>query len=327
MEKVLVTGASGFIGNHLSGELVRRGFRVSCLVRRTSRVKELERLPVRLVTGDYMDPASLEEAVRGQETVFHLAAVLNGRDWETFYRANTLGTQNLVEACLKAAPGLKSFVFVSSISAVGPSSGGQRLDERAPCRPVSLYGRSKLEAEQAVKGCGSRLPWVIVRPPNVLGPRQSELLQAIKLLRKGIMPMVGNGRPQTSVCDVEDLVGALILAAQRGEAAGQTYLVTDGRDYAWRDITNALAEELGVSRTWLKVPYGWQYALAWLAEGTSRLTKKPPLLSRELLRSGHSFEWLYDGGKIQKELGFAPRYTMRDSVRRTVAWYREQGRV
>ena len=327
MDKLLVTGASGFIGSHLAEELVRRGCRVSCLVRRTSRVSELERLPVRLVAGDYMDPASLEEAVRGQDAVFHLAAVLNGRDWETFHRANILSTRNLLKACLKANPGLKSFVFVSSISAVGPSSGGQRLDEQAPCRPVSFYGRSKLEAEQAVKGCGSRLPWVIIRPPNVLGPRQSELLQAIKLLRKGIMPVVGSGRPQTSVCDVEDLVQALILAAWRGEAAGQTYLVTDGREYAWREITLALAEELGVNRIWLKVPYSLQYALAWLAEETSRLTNKRPLLSRELLRSGQRFEWLYDGGKIQKELGFLPRYTMRDSVRRTVAWYREQGRV
>ena len=327
MDKVLITGASGFIGGHLAEEMARRGCRVSCLVRRASRVSELERLPVRLVAGDYMNPASLEEAVRGQDAVFHLAAVLNGRDWEAFYRANTLSTRNLVEACLKAAPGLKSFVFVSSISAVGPSSSGKRLDENAPCRPISSYGRSKLGAEQAVKSNGNRLPWVIIRPPNVLGPRQSELLQAINLVRRGIMPVVGTGLPQTSVCDVEDLVRALILAAEKREALGQTYLVTDGEDYAWRDITLALAEELGVRRMWLRVPYGFQYTLAWLAEGTSRLTNRPPLLSREMLRSGHRFEWLYDGGKIRRELGFSARFTMRDSVRRAVAWYRQLGPV
>ncbi len=323
MDNVLITGATGFIGSHLAEELARRGCRVSCLVRRASQVKELERLNVRLVAGDYLDPGSLEEAVQGQDAVFHLAALLNGRDWQDFYRANTLSTRNLVEACLKAGSGLKSFVFVSSISAVGPSEGGRRLDEEAPCRPISHYGRSKLAAEQAVQNAGHRLPWVIVRPPNVLGPRQRELVQAINLLRRGIMPLVGNGQPQTSVCDVEDLVRALILAAERKEAQGQTFLVTDGKDYAWQDITLALAEELGVKKIRLKVPYGLQLALAWLAEGTARLSGKPPRLSREMLRSGHRFEWMYDGGKIQRELGFSPRFTMRDSVRRAVAWYRQ----
>jgi len=325
MDKVLVTGATGFIGSHLAEELARRGSRVTCLVRRASQVRELKRLPVRLVAGDYMDPGSLEEAVRGQDAVFHLAALLNGRDWPDYYRANTLSTKNLADACRKAAPGLKSFVFVSSISAVGPSEGGQRLDETAPCRPISNYGRSKLAAEQALRSTGSRLPWVIVRPPNVLGPRQRELLQAMNLLRWGIMPVVGNGQPQTSVCDVDDLVRALILAVERPEARGQTYLVTDGKDYAWRDITLALAKELGVGKIRLKVPYGFQYGLAWLAEGISRLGNKPPLLSREMLRSGHRCEWLYDGGKIRRELGFSPRFTLQDSVRRAVAWYRKSG--
>jgi len=323
MDKVLITGATGFIGSHLSEELARRGCRVSCLVRRASQVKELKRLPIRLVAGDYLDPRSLEEAVRGQDAVFHLAALLNGRNWQDFYRANTLSTQNLAEACLKAVPGLKSFVFVSSISAIGPSEGGRRLDEDAPCRPISFYGRSKLAAEQAVRSAGPVLPWVIIRPPNVLGPRQKELLQAINLVRRGIMPLVGNGQPQTSLCDVDDLVRALILAAERPEALGQTYLVTDGRDYVWQDITLTLAEELGLRKMRIKVPYGFQYTLAWLAEQTSRLTNKPPLLSREMLRSGHRFEWMYDGGKIQRELGFSPRFTMRDSVRRAVAWYRQ----
>ena len=327
MDKVLITGATGFIGSHLAEELARRGCRVSCLVRRASKVKELERLPVRLVAGDYLDPGSLEEAIRGQDAIFHLAALLNGRNWQDFYRANTLSTQNLVEACLKAGPGLKSFVFVSSISAVGPSEGGRRLDEEAPCRPISLYGRSKLAAEQAVKSAGHGLPWIIIRPPNVLGPRQKELLQAINLVRRGIMPVVGNGQLQTSLCDVEDLVRALILAAERPEALGQSYLVTDGRDYAWRDITLAVAQELGLRKIRLKVPYGFQVALAWLAEGTSRLTSKPPLLSREMLRSGHRFEWLYDGAKIQRELGFSPRFTMRESVHRAVAWYRQLHRM
>src|SRR4030042_4069496 len=139
------------------------------------------------------------------------------------------------------------------------------------------------------------------------------------------MPLVGTGGVQTSVCDVEGLVRALILAGEEPAASGKTYLVTDGGAYAWRDLPLAVAEELGLRRAYLKIPYAAQYSAAALSDAVSLLTGKPALLNRRLIASGHRHAWLYDSRRIREELGFKPRFTMRDSVRRTVGWYRERG--
>jgi nucleoside-diphosphate-sugar epimerase len=314
----LVTGASGFIGRRLVFELARRGDEVACLVRRTSRTAPLRSLPVELVVGDVGDPASLLPAVSGRDRVFHLAGLIQAAGDAPLEAANVRGTRNLIEACLRSTPDLGRFVFVSSIAAAGPSGPGRPLTEADAPHPVSAYGRSKLAAERIVRDAGTRLPVTVVRPPNVLGPGSRELDAAIRLLRRRLSPSIGDGRPRTSLVDVDDLVTALILAAEDPRSAGETYFVTDGGAYAWPEIIAALAEELGVGRFRIGVPFGIQIAAAGLAEAFSRATGRPPRLTREIVRAGHDRFWLYDGSKIGRDLGFRPRYGMRDSVRRAV---------
>jgi nucleoside-diphosphate-sugar epimerase len=314
----LVTGASGFIGRRLAAELARRGDEVVCLVRRTSRTAPLHALPVELVIGDIGDPASLLPAVSGCDRIFHLAGLIQAAGAAPFEEANVRGTRNLVEACLRTAPDLRRFVFVSSIAAAGPSGPDRPLTETDAPDPVSAYGRSKLAAERIVRDAGGRLPVTVVRPPNVLGPGSRELDGAIRLLRRRLAPSIGDGRPRTSLVDVDDLVSALILAAEDPKSAGETYFVTDGGAYAWPEIVAALAIELGIGRFRIGVPFGIQLAAAGLAEAVSRATGRPPLLTREIVRAGHDRFWLYDSSKIGRDLGFRPRYGMRDSVRRAV---------
>ncbi len=321
--KVLVTGSSGFIGGHLVEKLAGRGDEVQCLVRKTSRTRELERLNVRLVIGDCRDKESLRPAVKNMDYVFHLAGVINALDWQTYHEVNTLGTQNLLEACQEENAGLRKFVFVSSISAAGPSPCGASLREEDECHPVSDYGRSKLEAERFVLGRKDRQPVVIIRPSNILGPRQRELMYSIRLLRMGIMPVVGSGSLQTSLASVFDVVEALILAAENPRSAGQVYFITDGRAYAWSEITEAITEGLGVKKFYLKVPYAVQVAAAALSEALARARKKTPLLSRQHLASSRKYCWVYDGTKIERELGFKPTMDMKAAVRSALDWARE----
>jgi len=316
--KALVTGASGFIGRRLAATLVRRGHDVACLVRRTSHTAHLDGLPVALVVGDLRDPASLDAAVGGRDRVFHVAGVVQAVGSPAFDACNVEGTRNLLEACLRSAPKLERFVLVSSIAAAGPSGPDRPGTESDEPRPATAYGRSKLAAERAVLLAGGRLPVTIIRPPNVLGPGSKELERAIDLLAKRIMPDIGDGRPRTSLIDVDDLVEALILAGADVRSIGQTYYVTDGQAYAWPQITAALAEELGVGRFRVRVPFGMQILAAGLSESAARLTGRPPALTREIVRAGREHFWLYDGSKICRELGFRPRSTMRDSVRRAV---------
>ncbi|MBN1940336.1 MAG: NAD-dependent epimerase/dehydratase family protein, partial [Candidatus Aminicenantes bacterium] len=230
--------------------------------------------------------------------------------------------------CAAAAPALKRFVYVSSISATGPSpADGTLLDEDAPLRPVSGYGRSKAKAEDVVRSFSGQIPWTILRPPNVLGPRQKEMYTSISLISKRIKPIVGNGKPQTSVISVWDAVRALILLAEHPAAVGRTYFVTSGEPVAWREITGAVAAELGVRCVYLPVPYLVQWKVGFFSELASRITGKEPLLTREAVSSARKYYWNYDGSRIRRELGFVPEIDPAGAIKRTVAWYAERGLV
>lgn len=314
--KTLVTGASGFIGRRLAMALARRGDEVVCLVRPTSDIRPLRDLPVRLVQGDLGRPDSLARAVAGQDWVFHLAGIIQAVDGPAFEAVNTLGTRNLIQACLLASPRPQKFVFASSIAAAGPSPPGMPLTEADEPRPVSAYGRSKLAAERVVLEAGPGMAVTVVRPPNVLGPGSKELETAARLLRKRLFPAFGGGGQRTSLIDVDDLVAALILAAESPRSAGQTYFVTDGRTYSWVDVAAAVAEEFGGRRVNIKVPFGVQLLAARLAEAAARLSGRPPRLTREIVRAARDHSWVYDGSKIERELGFRPKFGLRESVRR-----------
>ena len=326
-KKALVTGANGFIGSHLAEELVRRGWEVSCLVRRTHGLGWLETLDVRLVLGDCRDKPTLGPAVEDADCVFHLAGVISALKWAEYYQANVFGTRNLLEACFEMNPELKKFIYVSSISAAGPSEKGTALTEDDPNRPVSDYGRSKLAAEEAVHEFEGRLPFVIIRPPNIIGPRQRELQEAIRLIKRRIKPAVGTGEPQTSLCYVRDVVEALILAAERPEADGRTYFLADPKPYAWSDITDAIQEALGIRGILLKVPYQAQWLAAVASEAAARLTRRKPRLTRTSILAARKYYWIYDGSRIRRELSFEPRTGLKDGIRETVNWYKKHGGI
>jgi len=314
--KALVTGASGFIGRRLVRALARRGDEISCLVRPTSDTRPIRDLPVRFVVGDLGRPDSLAGAVDGMDGIFHLAAVIQAVEGPAFETVNALGTRNLIEACLRASSRPKRFVFVSSIAAAGPSAPGKPLTEADEPRPISAYGRSKLAAERIALDAGTEMAVTVVRPPNVLGPGSKELASAFRLLRAGLFPAFGAGRQRTSLIDVDDLAAALILAAEHPQSAGKTYFVTDGRDYSWTEVAAAVAEEFGRRRFRVNVPFGAQLLAARLAEASARLTGGTPRLTREIVLSARDYSWVYDGSRIERELGFRPEFGLRESVRR-----------
>ena len=224
--------------------------------------------------------------------VFHLGGVISAPDRRTYFDVNTQGTRNIPEACIDVNPGLRKFVYVSSISAAGPSPCDALFNEESECHPVSEYGRSKLAAEEVVLSLADRLPVTIIRPPNVLGPRQRELAESIKLLRMRIKPLIGRKSSRTSIAAVGDIVRALVLAAEDPRSAGRIYYITDGRAYSWREMTDAVAEAVGIGRIYLPIPFPVQYLVAALAEGAARILKRAPLISREHVLSPRRYSWV-----------------------------------
>lgn len=320
--RALVTGASGFIGRRLARKLAREGHDVVCLVRRTSRTAGLEGPSIGLAIGDVTDPASLESALRGRDHIFHLAAVVQAAAESDFETVNVAGTRHLVEAALRAGPAIRRFVLVSSIAAAGPSGPDRPGTERDEPRPVTAYGRSKLASERIALQAAGRLPVTIIRPPNVIGPGSPELERAMGLLRLRLAPAIGDGQPRTSLIDVDDLVDALILAAGDPRAVGRTYYVTDGRAYAWPEITGALADEFCARGPRIRVPFAAQMLAAGVTEASARLSRRRPALTRDIVRAGRNSFWLYDGSRIREELGYRPATSMRESIRRAVEAYR-----
>jgi dihydroflavonol-4-reductase len=190
---------------------------------------------------------------------------------------------------------------------------------------VSDYGRSKQLAEEEVRRVAHRLPVTVVRPANVLGPRQRELWQAIRLIRRGIVPVVGTPRTRTSIVGVEDLVRALLVAAQHARAIGQTYLVAHRQPHSWQEIATAIGQALGTRPARVKIPYAAQYALAAAAELAAWALRATPPLRRDHLQATRRYCWLYDASKIDAELGVRATMDLPAILGATVAWYRDQG--
>lgn len=322
--KVLITGGTGFIGSHLVEACLARGDRVTCLVRESSNVSWLQQQDVEIVRADFMDVASLIRAVNGTDVVFHLAGAIYAPDWAGYYQANCTVTANLVNASIAAQPQIGRFVFVSSISVTGPGKKGEVLTEESPCQPVSDYGRSKQMAEEIVLAASDKLPVVVVRPTNTIGPRQSELLSSIQLIRRRILPTIGNGETQTSICYVSDLVAALLSAAADRAAVGRTYIVAGAGAYAWGELVDAIRTALGVTGFCIRVPFAAQYVVALISELASSVSGKLPMVTRENLSASRDLYWIYDESRIRKELGHMPQVGLQEGIERTVAWYRQQ---
>ncbi len=323
----LVTGACGFIGGYLVEALIDAGYEVHCLFRKDTNLRLLEQRKVNLCLGSYDDKSSLLPVLRGKDYIFHLGAVIDAPGWPTYYRVNTVGTKNLVEAAIEADQRLKKFVYVSSIAASGPSVRGAPKSEKDPCCPISLYGKSKLLAEDFINQNRGLLPAVIIRLPNVLGVGERKVLTVLKLVKNRVVPLLGNGEKQTSLCFVEDVVGALILAAKKSEAVGETYFVTDGRAYSWREIIDCIARLLEVDGFVLKL-HNWEMsAIASLGEAVAKLIKAPPLVSTHDIVACRNYYFLYDGRKIERDLGFKARACLEEGMKAIICRYKEKGQL
>lgn len=321
--RVLITGGTGFIGSHLVEACLERKDQVTCLVRTSSDTAWLQTQDVRIEVVDFLSIHELQEAVEGVAVVFHLAGAIYAASWGRYHEINCRITENLLEACVRSRSTVTRFVFVSSISATGPGKRGEVLDEDTPCRPVSDYGKSKLMAEEIVLAFKARLPVVIVRPANTIGPRQSELLSSIKLIRNRIIPSIGNGDTQTSICYVTDLIVALLLAGESTAAIGNTYLVAGNGPYCWQEVVESIRKSLGIHGVCLRIPFGVQYVAAFLSELMVIFTRRPPLVSRENLVASRDLYWVYDESRIRAELGFMPVVGLEEGISRTIAWCRQ----
>ncbi|HWA16637.1 MAG TPA: NAD-dependent epimerase/dehydratase family protein [Gemmatimonadales bacterium] len=319
--KALVTGATGFVGSHLVEALVRRGDAVTALVRSPGKAALLNSLDIRQVKGDLHDGAALAAAVAGQEVIYHVAGLIAARNEAEFLHGNRDGTANLVAAA--AAFGAKSrFVLVSSMAAGGPSPRGAPLDGSQPSQPVTQYGRSKLAGEEVVRA--GALPWTIVRPPMVYGPRDHEVLKVFKLAG-AFTPVFGDGSQELSAVYGPDLAEALIAAGMSPATVGKTYYACHPEVFQSGDFVRRIGALRGKQVRIIPLPR-WLAVGALSITGTAaRLAGKATILTPDKAHEFFQPAWTGDPAPLMRDSGWQPAHDLNAGLKATADWYLSQG--
>jgi nucleoside-diphosphate-sugar epimerase len=238
---------------------------------------------------------------------------------------NHLGTKNILEACSRHNPGLRKFILVSSLAAVGSSPDGRCLTDRDVPHPVSDYGRSKLLAEQETLRYRGRFPVVILRPSAVYGPRDRDMFELFRWAAKGLTIEMTGGERSINLCYVEDLAEAILLAAVKEVPSGNIYFVAEDRAYTWSEFRQLLLLTGGVKARNLKVPYWFAYLMGAASELAGLLGGKAALTNRQKVREAAQRYWICDLMKIRNDFGFTAKHPLEEGLRTTWAWYREHG--
>jgi len=316
---ILVTGGTGFIGTHLLEKLAASGEAVRALVRRSRTVRSLP-AGVATVFGDLASGEGLAEALEGSHAIIHLAGVTKALRTEDYYTGNVRATEQLAGAV--AGRGLR-LVHVSSLAAIGPATPGAPLAEEAEPHPLTHYGKSKLEAERVVRRVVPDA--VIVRPPVVYGPRDTDVFQLLKSISKGLVLEIAGGERWFNAIYVKDLVDGLLAAVHTSAAAGRTYFLAHPKPISWRQLGASAARIMGRTPHVLTVPFPLAHAAGACAEVWARLSGKPGIVSREKVAEARCLAWTCDTGRAARELGFVAPTSLDEGLTATLAWYKEAG--
>jgi nucleoside-diphosphate-sugar epimerase len=321
----LVTGATGFIGSHLARRLVQGGAPVRVLCRPGSEARLPGELAgrVEIAAGDLRDRESLIRATRGATRVFHCAGQVS--DWgsdEAFHAINVEGTRWLLEAA--HAGGARRVVHLSSIAVFGTPAPAYFDDESPYGAAGDGYSRTKIAGERLAlelhRALG--LPVTVLRPAVVYGPEGTWLEAPLRMIERRELFLVGGGRGTCHPCYIENLIDAIVLAAEHPAAVGQGFIVADGEAISFREYFAAVAEVAGQPATRRSIPLAAGRAAAWLLETSARLTgsARRPLLTRTALAMITARSQM-SSDKIRRVLGFRPRYTFRAAIEELCAWY------
>jgi len=329
--RVLITGASGFLGGHMAERLLERGHDVVGLARRTSNVSFLEGLGVEIRFGDVTSPDSLDMATRGMDAVVHLAAyyTFSGRR-ELYTKINVEGTRSLLDAMIKNS--VKRFVHCSSTEAIGPTN-GVAGDEDTPLNPTYDYGRSKVASEKIVRDYGPKgIDYTILRPSGIYGPRNVNdvsywTITSFANNDFGTRFLIGSGNNLVQFCHVDDVVQGFSLALENEGSIGKTYIVSDERAYPYKEVYSILSGVTGRKVPRMRVPGALAKAFMLPIVAFNGLTGRQNFLYDLSTVDSVTSDRSYSIERIRRDLGYEPRHDLASGLEETYEWYRENGYI
>jgi len=325
--KVLVTGATGFVGSHVVDVLLERGYMVSYVARSTSNVQWLHDKEASRMDGSLFDMKSLRAAVEQADMIIHVAGLTAAKNEAEFMRGNRDATRNVLDAIRAYHPEIKRYVHVSSLAVAGPSPDEENpVTEDSGYSPITAYGRTKKLAEDLVNEAGKEFPITIIRPPAVYGPRDSAILTFFQTINRGIAPLIGFDEKKLSLIHARDLARGIVDAAESPSAIGQTYFISSDEAYSWPQVAKVTAEVLGRKSLFkIRIPHPIVYAIAGISGVVAKLRGKAAVLDYE---KGHDMTrkyWTCGNSKALRDFGFKQEISLEEGIRDTVEWYRKHG--
>jgi nucleoside-diphosphate-sugar epimerase len=325
--KILITGASGFIGSFIVEEALRRGFETWAAVRGSSSRQFLTDERINFIELNLSSEEQLTEQLRGLQFdyVVHAAGVTKCLDKQDFHRINTEGTQHLVRVLLALQMRIKRFVYISSLSIMGAIREQQpykEILESDVAKPNTAYGKSKLEAEKWLATVKD-LPYVILRPTGVYGPRERDYFMMAKSIQSHTDFAVGYKQQDITFVYVTDVVQAVFLACEKG-VTGRKYFLSDGEVYQSSTFSNLIRKELG-NPWWIRItaPLWVLKLVCTVGEYYSKLSGKVTALNNDKYNIMRQRNWRCDIEPARKELGYEPQVKLEEGVRRSIQWYKD----
>jgi UDP-glucose 4-epimerase len=332
MPSLLITGASGFIGSFLVEEGLRRGFTVYAGIRATSSRRWLGDPRIRLVETDLGNADALLQTFSALKTsgirfdfIIHNAGVTRVRRKTEFSEVNTDGTVRLAEALVSAGMSPEKFILMSSLAAWGPGDPVtlRPVSPDDPPHPAGLYGKSKLEAEEFIR-TRSGLPYIILRPTGVYGPREQDYFTLYKSIRFGWEPYLGSREQLLTFIYVKDLA-RVACDALLSPVVNRSYFVSDGKTYTAGEFAGLVKSILGKKTIAITFPLPVVKALSAIIEGIFSLWRGVPLLNRDKYYILSSRNWNCDAQPLVDDLSFHPEYDLRSGLEETIGYCRQQG--
>lgn len=326
-KSIIITGANGFIGQHLVAECIDQGMQVYAAVRKGSQVGKLATVKCTIVEINYDDVQSIAilMAKISPDYIIHNAGLTRTPDYNEFLKVNRDYLIHIVEGVRLSGITIQKLLFVSSLAAYGPADfqpDGIVTHTSVP-HPVTNYGRSKLAAEQWLWQ-QKDIPFNIIRPTAVFGPGEKDLLQVFQMIQSGINLMAGFGSQKLTFIYAKDLVKMMVRATTTSQTH-QAYFATDGKVYRGEDFPEAIQSALEKKAITLKMPVFIIRIGAHISALIGKITGKFPTLYPERVNEIQARSWACDIENIKKELDFVPQYTLSQAISETVAWYQKEG--
>ena len=331
MKKILITGASGFIGSFLVEEALMQGWEVWAGIRLTSNKTYLTNPAIHLIELDFSNKESMKELFVSFkqksgtfDAIVHNAGITKTQKKHDFDLVNHQYTRNFIEALILSESTPKKFIYISSLAAFGPGNEqtGQPITLMSIPNPISYYGKSKLRAEQYITSLID-FPYIILRPTGVYGPREKDYFVMFRTINWHLETYIGTAFQQLTFLYIKDLT-RIIIAASASNISNKSYFITDGNYYTSKEFSALVKSLLNKKTITLVFPKAIVRSIAWTLEKLYSVFGSVPTLNTEKYKEISCKNWLCEGGEIWNDLTLEPRYDLKSGLKETIDWYKQE---